>query len=171
MCNSIQNNEDNILDSEHFTRWVYCPRSVDESGALKNDFVYLRIIKGEPEEGISGQIFEKVGHDGVLECGRKFIRTTKNGTKELFLGYVKAKVGSIRNIAEEMENINADNANCKIDVLYTESEAIPFHAEIRLYINNILLTGAFLKGITPNAYFLYYQRKLKKLFEKDFVKI
>ncbi len=152
MCNDVQNK---VLDEEHFARWVYCPRFVSANGIFNEKFISLR----PNEEGISGQIFEKVEHDGILKCGAEFRRTTKDGTdkEERFVGYVKAKTRKIREIADEPET--------SIDVIYTKS-TIPFHAEIRFYIN-----GDLLKGNNQNPYYLRYRKKLKSLFEQDFVKI
>ena len=153
MCNEVQ---DKVLDDEHFARWVYCPRFVDTDGTFNEKFISLR----PQEEGISGQIFEKAGHDGILKCGAEFRRTSKDGTdkEERFVGYVKTQVDKIRKIADE--------PNTSIDVVYTPSLSVPFHAEIRFYINETLL-----KGNNQNPYYLRYRTNLTKLFEKDFVKI
>lgn len=153
MCNAVQNK---VLDNEHFARWVYCPRFVNADDTFNERFISLR----PNEEGISGQIFEKAGHDGILKCGAEFRRTSKDGTdkEERFVGYVKALTGEIRKIADE--------PNTSIEVVYTPSPSVPYHAEIRFYIN-----GALLKGNNQNSYYLRYRTNLTKLFAKDFVKI
>ncbi|MBR5695988.1 MAG: hypothetical protein IKX43_07160 [Paludibacteraceae bacterium] len=152
MCNEVQYK---VLDDEHFARWVYCPRFVDTDGTFNEKFISLR----PQEEGISGQIFEKAGHDVILQCGSKFRRASNDGTakEERFVGYVKALTGEIRKIADEPDT--------SIDVVYTSSP-VPFHAEIRFYINEDLL-----KGNNQSPYYLRYRKKLTKLFEQDFFKI
>ena len=152
MCNAVQNK---VLDNEHFARWVYCPRFVDKNGEFNEKFISLR----PNEEGISGQIFEKAGHDEILKCGAEYRRTSKDGTEkeERFVGYVKALTGEIRKIADEPDTSN--------DVVYTSS-SVPFHAEIRFYINEALL-----KGNNQNPYYLRYRKKLTNLFKQDFIQI
>ncbi len=152
MCNEVQYK---VLDDEHFARWVYCPRFVSANGEFNERFISLRPY----EEGISGQIFEKVGHNGILKCGAEFRRTSKDGTdkEERFVGYVKARVGAIRKIADEPDTA--------IDVIYTES-SIPFHAEIRFFINGDLLIGN-----NQNPYYLRYRKKLTELFKQDYFEI
>lgn len=153
MCNEVQ---DKVLDDEHFARWVYSPRFVDANNTFNEKFISLR----PKEEGISGQIFEKVGHDVILQCGSKFRRAANDGTdkEERFVGYVKALTSEIRKIADEPDT--------SIDVVYTSSPSVPFHAEIRFYINEDLL-----KGNNQNPYYLRYRKKLTNLFEQDFFKI
>ncbi len=151
MCNEVLNK---VLDDEHFARWVYCPRFVSADDTFNDKFISLR----PNEEGISGQVLEKAGHDNILNCGAQFRRTKKDGTKERFVGYVKAQVGDIRKIANE--------PNTSIEVVYTASPSVPYHAEIRFYINEALL-----KGNNQNPYYLRYRTNLTKLFAKDFVKI
>ncbi len=152
MCNEVQ---DKVLDDEHFARWVYSPRFVDANDTFNEKFISLR----PKEEGISGQILEKAGHDEILKCGAEHRWSSKDGTakEERFVGYVKALTGEIRKIADEPDT--------SIDVVYTSSP-VPFHAEIRFYINEDLL-----KGNNQSPYYLRYRKKLTKLFEQDFFKI
>lgn len=134
MCN-YPSNTDYIADDEHFARWLYRPRYC--------------------EEGISGQILERAGLKTVLYCGLSHRWKSNDGTpkEEKFIGFAKAKVGDIRDVADE------DGSS--IDVIFTKSD-VPFHAEIRFTID-----GQLKKGNNQNPHFLRYKDKLKHLFAKD----
>lgn len=159
MSNDVQ---DIVSDDEHFARWVYCPRYVSANGEFNERFISLRTFSNKKrEEGISGLIYEKAGHENILKFGAKYKSTEE---EERFVGYVKAKVGEIRNIADEQ--------GTKIDVEYPKpkskqkKDSIPFHAEIRFYIN-----GDLLKGNNQNPYYLRYRKKLTELFKQDYFEI
>lgn len=145
-----------VLNDEHFARWIYKPRFVDEEGSLNHKFISLRERKGNPESGISGQIYERAGHDNVIKSGLEHRWTSNDGTdkEESFVGFAKAKVASIRGIS--------DNESDCVDVKLKQSENIPFHAEIEFFIE-----GELMKGNTQNPRFLRYKDKLKDLFGQN----
>lgn len=139
-----------VSNDETYTRWVYIPRYGESLSNLNPVFISLR----PGEEGISGQILERTSHEVVLHWGMKFRRQRNDGkpNEEQFVGYAKALVGNMRNVAE---------ANDKIDVILTESE-VPAHAEIRFCLN-----GESVRGNTQNPIFLRYKDKLKDLLSKN----
>ena len=146
-----------IYDSEVFARWLYQPRFVNSDSKLNDRFISLRVFPGNvAEKGISGQILNRAGHTSVISCGRKYRRTSKDGTnkEERFIGYAKAIVGDIRNTSETFCDT--------VDVIFAEAADIPFHAEIRFVIN-----GQEIDGNHLDARFLKYKDKLTELFSKD----
>ena len=146
-----------IYDSEVFARWLYQPRFISNDNKLNDRFISLRVFSGNvAEKGISGQILNRAGHNSVISCGRKYRRTSKDGTnkEERFIGYAKAIVGDIRNTSETFCDA--------VDVIFAESADIPFHAEIRFVIN-----GQEIDGNHLDARFLKYKDKLTELFSKD----
>ena len=146
-----------VFDSEIFARWLYKPRFVSDDNFLNERFISLRVFPGNiPEKGISGQLLNRAGHNSVISCGKKFRRTSKDGTnkEERFVGYAKATVGDIR----EISNVVSD----KVDVILTDSSEIPFHAEIRFVID-----GNEIDGNHIEARFLKYKDKLTDLFNRD----
>ncbi|MBR4324559.1 MAG: hypothetical protein IKP73_03410 [Bacteroidales bacterium] len=146
-----------IYDSEVFARWLYQPRFIRNDNKLNDRFISLRVFSGNvAEKGISGQILNRAGHNSVISCGRKYRRTSKDGTneEERFIGYAKANVGNIRNLSESLCD--------KVNVILAEAADIPFHAEIRFVIN-----GQEIDGNHLNARFLKYKDKLTELFSKD----
>ena len=150
------NNQLNIVsDDEHFARWLYKPRYLDNYDNFTHRFMNLR----DSEEGISGQIFERAGLKTVLCCGLSHRWKSNDGTpkEEKFVGFAKAKVGEIRSVADE--------EGTSIDVMLTKSD-VPFHAEIRFTID-----GQLIRGNNQNPHFLRYKDKLKILFAKDIFKM
>lgn len=144
-----------VLDTETFVRWIYRPRYISPEGIFKPCFISLRERNDYKEEGISGQILDRAGHDTVIQCGESFRRKTYDGTpkEERFIGYASAYCGRIRAIAD----VEGD----KMDVLFTES-IVPHHAEIRFYVGGILI-----KGNNQNAHFLRYKDKLRELLAEN----
>lgn len=140
-----------VYDDETYARWIYCPRYINDSGIFKSCFISLRDRKGYQEEGISGQILERVGHEQVIKNGLNFRRKTFDGTpkEERLVGYAFANCGQIRAVADERDD--------RIDVVLTKS-VVPHHAEIRFYIE-----GTLVKGNNQNAHFLRYKDKLRGL--------
>lgn len=159
MC-TYQQNTDSVSDAEHFARWLYIPRYLDKNGNFTHRFINLRDRNGFREEGISGQILERAGIASILHCGAVHRWKSNDGTakEEQFIGFAKALVGEIRNIADEPDT--------SIDVIMTQSEDVPFHAEIRFVID-----GQLIRGNNQNPHFLRYKDKLKNLFAKDIFKI
>jgi hypothetical protein len=157
---NFKQNTDSISDAEHFARWLYIPRYLDKNGNFTHRFINLRDRNGFGEEGISGQILERAGINTILQCGVAHRWKSNDGTpkEEQFVGFAKANVGEIRNIADEPDT--------SIDVIVTQSEGVPFHAEIRFVID-----GQLIKGNNQNPHFLRYKDKLKYLFAKDIFKI
>ena len=146
-----------IYDSEVFARWLYQPRFINNDNMLNDRFISLRVFPGKiAEKGISGQILNRAGHNSVVSCGKKYRRTSKDGTdkEERFIGYAKAIVGDIRNLSESFGDT--------VDVILAETADIPFHAEIRFVIN-----GQEIDGNHLDARFLKYKDKLTELFSKD----
>ena len=148
-----------VLDSDIFARWLYKPRFINEDNKLNERFVSLRVFPGNvPEKGISGQLLNRAGHNSVISCGKKFRRTSKDGTakEERFVGYTKADVGDIRGISKKVSDT--------VDVVLADAAEIPFHAEIRFVID-----GQEVDGNHIDARFLKYKDKLTELFNKDIV--
>lgn len=120
-----------ILDEERFSRWVYKPRFVDDDGLLKKSFIFLR--ENINEEGISGQLYDRLSHDVVVSEGIKFERRHKNPQKsEKLVGLAIVPVGDLRDVA-----ILPDT----IDVESVPSDYVSEHAEIRFYLDGVLATG------------------------------
>ena len=144
-----------VYNDETYARWIYRPRYIGTDGIFKFCFVSLRERNDYREEGISGQILERAGHDTVIKCGESFRRKTYDGTpkEERFIGYAYANCGRIRAVADEEGD--------KVDVLLTES-IVPHHAEIRFYVDGILV-----KGNNQNAHFLQYKDKLRSLLTEN----
>ncbi len=143
-----------IEDSEIFSRWIYCPRYVDESNNFNDNYTSLR--KTINEEGISGQIYNRAGKEAVMKSGLEFIRKNKKGVAtEAFVGVGLAEVISIRQLSVEPDTI---------DVIEVPSTRVPHHAEIRFWINGIPSFGQ-----CQNPRLLYYFYELKKLMSKDVV--
>lgn len=145
---------DMVMDEERYARNVYDPRNIDEKGILKEPFISLRTFQdGTEERGVSGQIYDRVSEEDIIENGIRFIRKKNNGEpKERYVGFALAKVGDIRAVAGEDD---------EIDVVLTESE-IPAHAEIVFRIE-----GVYLQGKNRNSRYLKYCDDLKELLNKD----
>lgn len=158
MCN-YQSNKDYVSDDEHFARWLYRPRYLDNNDNFTPRFINLRDRDGFCEEGVSGQILERAGLKTVLCCGLSHRWKSNDGTpkEEKFVGFAKAKVGEIRGVADEQ--------GTSIDVVLTKSD-VPFHAEIRFTID-----GQLIKGNNQNPHFLRYKDRLKNLFAQDIFKM
>ncbi|MCQ2252110.1 MAG: hypothetical protein MJZ61_01535 [Bacteroidales bacterium] len=104
---------------------------MDESGVLNSKFVTLRPHINE--EGISGQLIDRIGVEVAVADGAKFIRTHKDGTPaEKLSALAIASVGELRNLSVGMD---------KVDVLNVPSSVVSAHAEIRIYIDGELVTG------------------------------
>ena len=131
------------MDEEHYLRWIFQPRHI-VNDVLKDNFISLR----KDEEGISGQIYERVARDNIYEVSSMYSKKNDN------YGYAMAKVGDIRKLAQDKD---------KIDVLLTESP-IPAHAEIRFNINDVPVIGN-----TPHPKMTYYLLKLKELLSKTII--
>ncbi|MCR5038944.1 MAG: hypothetical protein K6A94_06375 [Bacteroidales bacterium] len=144
-----------VYDDETYVRWIYRPRYINDNGTFRTTFVSLRERGDYKEEGISGQILERAGHEQVIKCGLSFRRISYDGTpkEERFVGYASAKCGQIRAVA--------DSPDDKVDVLLTPS-SVPHHAEIRFFI-----LGVSVKGNNQNAHFLRYKDKLRELLAKN----
>ncbi len=145
-----------VLDTEIFARWVYKPRFMDGNN-FNDRFISLRSWPGKsPEQGVSGQLLNRAGHEQVIACGRRFRRASKDGTanEERFVGYASASVGKIRDVS--------DSPDDKVDVILTETQDIPFHSEIIFNIDNQWIDGNHL-----SARFLKYKDKLSNLFAQN----
>ena len=144
-----------VYDEETFVRWIYRPRYINSDGDFKSCFISLRDRESFHEEGISGQILERAGHEQVIKSGQNFRRKSYDGTpkEEHFIGYASANCGLIRAVADERDD--------KIDVVLTES-LVPYHAEIRFYVE-----GTLIKGNNQNAHFLRYKDKLRELLTNN----
>lgn len=138
---------DFVLDSEHFIRWMFCPKHY-EAGRFTEQFICLR---PKVDDGISGLIHERLpGIDIKAEVyciARNFLRHN-----QCYYGYAFSKVGDIRGLALESDSI---------DVILVGR--CP-HAEIRFNID-----GQIIDKNTPHAKLSYYYDMLKKLFAKQIV--
>ena len=131
--------EDRVKDEEHYLRWIYDPRHIIKD-VVKPSFISLR----PKEDGVSGQIYERLESEAeIYKAAKSFERT-----KEAYWGFAMASVGEIRSLALDSD---------KIDVLMTESK-VPAHAEIRFVIE-----GEKIVGNTPNSRLSYYFNEIKAL--------
>ena len=126
-----------VRGEEHYLRWIFQPRHIS-NGEIRDNFISLR----HDETGISGQIYERIEEKKIYEVSSEYAKRNKN------FGYAMAKVGDIRDLAKE---------NDDIDVVMTES-LIPAHAEIQFKID-----GCPIIGNTPNSKMTYYFLKIKEL--------
>ena len=124
----MKNQFDNeVKDSERFSRWVYRPRFIDASGILSDRFITLR--PQLHEEGISGQLYDRVGREVVIKEGVLFVHKDKNGNpKEELVAISKALVSEIRELSQD---------NDIIDVVSVPSAKVSHHAEIRFKIDGV----------------------------------
>ena len=131
--------DDRVKDEEHYLRWIYDPRHIIKD-VVKPSFISLR----PKEDGVSGQIYERLESEAeIYKAAKSFERT-----KEAYWGFAMASVCEIRSVAL---------AGDEIDVLLTES-IVPAHAEIRFVIE-----GEKIVGNTPNSRLSYYFNEIKAL--------
>ena len=79
---------DCVDDNERFSRWVFYPRFMDENGGLNHKFIFLR--PNINEEGISGQLYDRISRQIAIEDGVKFCRK-KNGKPRNFRSFCSPK--------------------------------------------------------------------------------
>lgn len=139
-----------VDDQEHFSRWVYQPRFIDENGRLNSRFVILRPTINE--EGLSGQLFDRISLEVAVSEGKKFIRKYKTNSEKL-VALAIVGVGDLRQIAD---------VNDIIDVVSVPSESVSAHAEIRFYLNGQLATGN-----TPTSFLKYYFDEINSLMQDN----
>lgn len=131
--------DERVRDEEHYLRWIFDPRHI-----IKDEIKPLFISLRKDEDGISGQIYERLESETeIYKAAKSFERV-----KESYWGYAMASVGKIRSIALDSD---------KIDVIMTESK-VPAHAEIRFVID-----GEQIVGNTPNSRLSYYFNEVKVL--------
>ena len=131
--------DERVRDEEHYLRWIFDPRHI-----IKDEVKPLFISLRKDEEGVSGQIYERLESETeIYKAAKGFERV-----KESYWGYAMASVGKIRSLALDSD---------KIDVLMTESK-VPAHAEIRFVID-----GEQIVGNTPNSRLSYYFNEVKEL--------
>ena len=131
--------EECVRDDEHYLRWIFDPRHVIKDD-IKPSFICLR----KSEEGVSGQIYERLDSEAeIYKAAKSFQRH-----REAYWGYAMASAGMIRSVA-----LDGD----EVDVLMTES-IVPAHAEIRFSID-----GDVVIGNTPNSRLSYYFNEIKEL--------
>lgn len=131
--------DERVRDEEHYLRWIFDPRHI-----IKDEIKPLFISLRKDEDGISGQIYERLESETeIYKAAKSFERV-----KESYWGYAMASVGKIRSLALDSD---------KIDVLMTESK-VPAHAEIRFVID-----GEQIVGNTPNSRLSYYFNEVKEL--------
>ncbi len=122
---------DEVKNDEHFSRWIFKPRFIDDNGVVNERFVALRPHINE--QGLSGQLIDRIGFDVAVSEGIAFVRTKKDGTPlESLYGLAIAQVADIRGLS-----LSGDN----VDVESVPSDRVSAHAEIRIYINGDLVTG------------------------------
>ncbi len=120
-----------VKKEEHFSRWIFKPRFIDENGVVNDRFVALRPHINE--QGLSGQLIDRIGFDVAVSEGSAFVRTKKDGTPlETLYGLAIAQVVDIRGLSLSNDNV---------DVESVPSQNVSAHAEIRIYINGELATG------------------------------
>ena len=131
--------DDRVKDEEHYLRWIYDPRHIIKD-VVKPSFISLR----KDEDGVSGQIYERLESEAEIYIAAKSFERTK----EAYWGFAMASVGEIRSLTLDSD---------KIDVLMTVSR-VPAHAEIRFEIE-----GEPIVGNTPNSRLSYYFNEIKAL--------
>lgn len=142
-----------VTENEHFSRWVYNPRFINDAGEVNDRFITLRSHLNE--EGISGQLFDRLPIEDVIESGQKFIRKTSNGTPKETLSHIaKAEVGNIVHLA-----LGTD----KIRVEEVPSEHVPQHAEIKFDVVD--------NASTNSAKMYYYFEKIKDEMLKELIPV
>lgn len=138
--------DDRVKDEEHYLRLIYDPRHIIKD-VVKPSFISLR----KDEDGVSGQIYERLESEAeIYKAAKSFERT-----KEAYWGFAMASVGEIRSLTLDSD---------KIDVLMTVSR-VPAHAEIRFEID-----GEPIVGNTPNSRLSYYFNEIKELLCGGLVK-
>ncbi|MBQ0074719.1 MAG: hypothetical protein KBT34_11045 [Prevotella sp.] len=141
-----------VAEEEHFSRWLYNPRFINDAGEVNERFITLRSHLNE--KGISGQLFDRLTLSEVIETGKKFVRSKRDGTQTETLSHIaKAKILNIKSIALQNDNIN---------VLEVHSDIVPQHAEIRFCLNN---------DSTMSARQYYYFEKIKDEMLKGLIPI
>ena len=138
--------DERVRDDEHYLRWIYEPRHIIKD-VVKPIFISLR----PKEDGVSGQIYERLESEAeIYKAAKSFERT-----KEAYWGYAMATVGQIRSVAL---------AGDEIYVLLTES-LVPAHAEIRFEIE-----GEPIVGNTPNSKITYYFNEIRELLSHNLLR-
>lgn len=123
--------EDKVNGSEHFSRWVYCPRFIDVDGNINSNFIKLRPHINE--QGISGQLFDRISLEISVNEGTQFIRKNKQGLPiEKLVAIAVAEVAEIVNLAQLPDVIKVESV---------PSNAVSAHAEIRFYLDGVMATG------------------------------
>ena len=127
-----------VRDEEHYLRWIFDPRHI-----IKDEVKPLFISLRKDEEGVSGQIYERLESEtDIYKAAKSF-----ESIKQSYWGYAMASVGKIRSLALDRD---------RIDVLMTISK-VPAHAEIRFVID-----GTAIVGNTPNSKLSYYFNEIKE---------
>lgn len=138
--------DERARDEEHYLRWIFDPRHIIKD-EFKPSFISLR----RDEQGISGQIYERLEtEEEIYKSAKTFERT-----KESYWGYAMATVGELKAVALDSDEIY---------VLMTES-IVPAHAEIRFVIE-----GAAVVVNTPNSRLSYYFNEIKELLSRGISK-
>ncbi len=136
---------DFVDDNERFSRWVFFPRFVNQNGLLNQKFVYLR--PNINEEGISGQLYDRISRQVAIADGMKFCRNKNGVPTEKLVALAIAKAGELRKLAFIPDSI---------DIVSCPSPNVHAHAEIRFAIDGIPITGN-----TANMQLLYYYDRIK----------
>lgn len=127
-----------VEDKEHFSRWVYNPRFINDSGEVNDKFITLRSHINE--KGISGQLYDRLTLEEIITTGLKFIRRKRSGEPTETLSHIaKVQVSSIRQLATTED---------KIDIVEVPSETVPQHAEIQFS----------LKAAKPAKLYYYFEK-------------
>ena len=141
---------DCVNDNERFSRWVFYPRFMDESGVLNHKFIFL--CPNINEEGISGQLYDRISRQIAIADGMKFCRKKNGKPSEKLVALTIAKTVNLRKLAFVPD--------C-IDVVSCPSPVVHAHAEIRISIDGIPVTGN-----TANMQLLYYYDRIKDVLSE-----
>ncbi len=145
---------DEVKNEEHFSRWIFKPRFIDDNGVVNDRFVALRPHINE--QGLSGQLIDRIGFDVAVSEASAFIRTKKDGTPlESLYGLAIAQVSDIRGLSLSNDNV---------DVEPVPSDRVSAHAEIRIYINGLLATGK-----TTDFKLRYYLNNIQNILQEGII--
>ncbi len=144
-----------VSSDERFSRWVYCPRHIGNDGVLNERFIYLR--PSINEEGISGQLYDRISFEIAVDDGKQFLRKRNNGDSEKMVAIAVVKTGELRGLS-----YNDDS----IDVVSQPSERVHYHAEIRISFDGNPVTGN-----TPGLKTKFYFDRIKQLMQANLVPV